>query len=382
MHKETLRPAWVEINLGAIRHNVRSIKKLVDGRAEMVCLVKADAYGHGIAPVMRVMKEEGYNMFAVATLPEAVELRKLGYAAEDVWVLGLCGPALAETVVEYDILTSVDSYEYAKALSDAAEKQGKKARGIIALDTGMARIGYRPDENYIEEIKMMDELPAFEYIGCFSHMCNADTPDKWYMDIQKANVEKFLKSFEENGIEMKMKSFANSASVQDHPELYYTHVRPGIILYGMYSDEEVNKDSIDIIPAMQVKANIMKIKEINEGDCVGYGCAFTAERKSKIATLNLGYADGLPRVWGQKGCAIVNGVMAPYAGNVCMDQCMLDVTDVPDVKVGDEVIIMGSDGKNSIRVEDIAKATGRLHHEIFCSFKLRMPRLYKDEMID
>ena len=268
MYRETLRYAWMEVDLDAIRDNIKSIRKHVDGRAEMVAVVKANAYGHGVEQVVRVMREEGYDTFCVATLAEAVEIRELGYDDVTVWHLGLCGPEFADVIVSNDILSSVDTYEYAKALSDEAARQGKTARGIIAFDTGMARIGYRFDEDYVDEIKAMSKLPNFEYVGMFSHICNADTPDKWYVDVQKKNLNTILSKLEEEGIEMKVKSFANSATVEDHPELYYNTVRPGIVCYGYYSDSEVNKDCIEIRPSMSIKAKILRIREINPGDYV------------------------------------------------------------------------------------------------------------------
>ena len=376
MYKETLRPAWVEVNLDNLEYNVNSIKNRVGDNVEYVGVVKADAYGCGAIRFAGKLRELGFKWFATATLGEAVELKQNGFENEEVIVLGLSSPMNADTIVEYDIIPATDSYEFAKALSDEAEKQGKTARGIIAFDTGMGRIGYRFDEEYVPEIKKMDELPAFEYVGMFSHMSDADNTDKAYSEYQLENYKNIIETLEAHGIDMKVKSFANSASCIDLPETYYTHVRPGIAMYGHYSMDETCKDLVPLRIVMQVKANIMKIKEVEEGDSVGYGRKYRAPGKRKIATCNVGYADGYPRMWSPNARVIVNGVYAPVAGNICMDQFMIDVTDVPDVKVGDEVILMGEDGDLKITAEEIGQATGTIHNEVIAAFGQRLPRVY------
>ena len=376
MYKETMRPAWVEVNLNNLEYNVNSIKKHVGEGVELVGVVKADGYGCGAVRVSEKLRSLGVHWFATASLGEAVQLKTHGFTYDEVIILGLSSAINAEEIVRYDVIPAFDSYEFAKALSEEGKRQGKVARGIIAFDTGMGRIGYRPDDDYVSEIKKMDELENFEYIGMFSHMSDADNTDKEYSYYQLDNYKTFVDTLEQNGIDMKVKSFSNSASVIDLPETYYTHIRPGIILYGHYSMDELNKDKVPIKKVMQVKANIMKIKEVDEGDSVGYGRRFRAGRRSKIATCNVGYADGYPRPWSQHARVIVNGVYAPVAGNICMDQFMIDVTDVPDVKVGDEVILMGSCGDLEITAEEIGQATGTIHNEIIAAFGQRLPRVY------
>lgn len=379
MYKETLRPAWVEVNLSNLEFNINSIKKRVGEDRTIVGVVKADAYGCGVVRFCEKLRSLGITWFATATIGEAVELKEAGFENEEVIVLGLSDPMNADTIVKYDLIPAMDSIELAEALSEEAEKQGKTARGIIAFDTGMGRIGYRPEDNYVEEIKKMDDLKAFEYVGMFSHMSDADNADKEYAYFQLENYKKILETLDANGIDMKIKSFSNSASVVDLPETYYTHVRPGIILYGQYSMDETCRDEVPLKRVMQVKANIMKIKEVEEGDSVGYGRKFRAPRKSVIATCNVGYADGYPRPWSPNAKVIVNGKFAPVAGNICMDQFMIDLTDVPGVKVGDEVILMGSDGNLEITAEEIAAATGTIHNEIICAFGQRLPRVYIED---
>lgn len=376
MYREALRPAWVEVNLSNFRHNIKAIKNHVAGKAELIGVVKADSYGLGAVKICEILKEEGVKIFAVATIAEGIALRDAGYTDEDIIVLGLSPGIYADVIVKYDLTVAVDSYSFASALSEADISAGKTAKGIIAFDTGMGRIGYRPDDDYVDEIKKMDDLKGFEYVGMFSHMSTADDVNKDYSHIQAEKYKGIVDKLEANGIDMKIKSFANSASIIDLPETYYTHVRPGIIQYGQYAQDEINKEAVPIKRVMEVKAVIMKLKEINDGDSVGYGRKFIAKGKRKIATCNIGYADGFPRAWSPSGKVIINGVYAPIAGNICMDQFMIDVTDVPNVKSGDEVIVMGSDGKLNVYPEEIASATSTIHYEIISSFGMRLPKIY------
>ncbi len=376
--RQTLRSSWVEIDLGAFAFNLESIRKQV-GDKEIVAVVKADAYGSGAVRIAQFYRSKGIRMFAVATLAEAVELKEAGFDEEDIIILGLQDEANADVIVENGFIPATDSFEFAEALSKEAEKQGRVAKGIIAFDTGMGRIGFRPDDDYVAEIKKMDSLTAFEYIGMFSHMSNADSADKGYAELQLGRYRDFVETLDAAGIDMKIKSFANSASIVDIPEAYYTHVRPGIILYGHYSMDEVNKKSVPLKNVMTVKAKIVKIKEVDEGECVGYGCRFKAEKKSLIATCNVGYADGFPRAWSKDGRVIIGGEYAPIAGNICMDQFMVDVTELDNVNVGDEVVLMGESGGLEITGEEIASATGTIIHEVLCGFGQRLPKVYIEE---
>lgn len=379
MYKETLRSAWVEVNLKNLEYNMNSIRNQVGSEREIVAVLKADAYGCGAPRFCEKLRSLGITWFATATLGEAVELRQAGFSDENIIILGLCPPLSADTIVNYDLIPATDSFELAQALSEQGKIQSKTAKAIIAFDTGMGRIGYRPDDDYISEIKQMDELENFEYIGMFSHMSDADNADKEYSYFQLENYKNIIDNLEKAGIDMKVKSLSNSASIIDLPETYYTHVRPGIIQFGIYSMDEIHKDQVPIKIVMQVKADIVKIKEIEKGDSVGYGRKFRACRKSTIATCNVGYADGYPRPWSPNAKVIINGQFAPVAGNICMDQFMIDITDVPDVKVGDEVILMGSDGNLNITAEEIGAATGTIPNEIVCAFGQRLPRVYIDD---
>ncbi|MGN0735502.1 MAG: alanine racemase [Anaerovoracaceae bacterium] len=376
MYKEALRPVWAEINLSNLDYNIKNIKAKIGDR-EMIGVIKADAYGHGSVKVAEVLRENGCKTFAIATLQEAVTLRNAG-AKEEIIMLGLTPDMYADTIVNYDITPVVCDFANAKAFSDAAAKAGKTVSGLIAVDTGMGRIGYLADElDYaVEDVKKIAALPNFKIKGMFSHMATADAFDKTYSHQQEAKYNKFYETLTAAGIEIPFRTLANSASIMELPTVHFDACRPGIILYGCYPSDEVDVNQLSIKPVMSVKANIVHLKDVPAGFSVGYGRKYISEKPSKIATIALGYADGYPRPYSAQAKVIVNGVIAPIAGNICMDQCMIDVTDVPDVKVGDEVIVMGSDGKNTILADDIAKATGTINYEITCAFGQRLPKVY------
>ena len=376
MYKNALRPAWVEINLNNLDFNIKNIKAKIGDR-EMIGVIKADAYGHGSVKVAEVLRENGCKTFAVATLHEAVTLREAG-AKEEIIILGLTPDMYASTIADYDITPVVCNSENAAAFVAAAKAAGKTVKGLLAVDTGMGRIGYLADETdyAIEDVKKIQALDNFKIKGMFSHMSTADAADKTYSHQQEEKYNKFYEALTAAGIDIPFRTLANSASIMELPSVHFDACRPGIILYGCYPSDEVDVNQLAIKPVMSVKANIVHLKDVPENFSVGYGRKFISERPSKIATLALGYADGYPRPYSPFGKVLVNGCVAPLAGNICMDQCMVDVTDVPDVKVGDEVIIMGTDGKNTILADDIAKATGTINYEIVCAFGQRLPKVY------
>ncbi|MFV0517159.1 MAG: alanine racemase [Aminipila sp.] len=376
MLKEAIRPVWAEINLSNLDYNIKNIIAKVGSEKEVIGVIKADGYGHGSVEIAKVLKENGVKTFAIATLQEAITLRE-GGITEEIIMLGLTPDMYSDTIVEYDITPVVCNSENAKAISDAALSKGKTVRGLIAVDTGMGRIGYLPDdENAINDIKAIAELSNFKIKGLFSHMATADALDKEFSKAQEERYIGFYEKLKASGVDVPMRTFANSASIMEIPSVHYDAVRPGIILYGCYPSDEVDKNELSIKPVMSVKANIIHLKKVGKGFSVGYGRKFISDRESLIATVALGYADGYPRPYSAQAKVIVNGTMAPIAGNICMDQCMIDVTDVPNVKVGDEVIIMGSDGKNTILADDIANATGTINYEIVCAFGQRLPKVY------
>lgn len=377
MYKDAIRPAWAEINLTNLDYNIKSIKAKVGADKDLIGVIKADAYGHGSVMCANVLRENGVKTFAIATLQEAVTLREAG-AKEDIIMLGLTPDMYADTIVEYDITPVVCDATNAKAISDAAAKAGKTVSGLIAVDTGMGRIGYLADEieTAIFDIKKIAMLPNFKIKGMFSHMSTADAYDKTYSHQQEEKYNKFYEALVQAGIDIPMRTLANSASIMELPTIHFDAVRPGIILYGCYPSNEVDKNQLSIKPVMSVKANIVHLKDVPENFSVGYGRKYISTKPAKIATIALGYADGYPRPYSAQAKVIVNGVVCPIAGNICMDQCMIDVSEVPDVKVGDEVIVMGTDGVNTILADDIADATGTINYEICCAFGQRLPKVY------
>lgn len=377
MYKKAIRPAWAEINLTNLDYNIKRIREKVGPDREIIGVIKADAYGHGSIMCAKVLRENGVKTFAVATLQEAVTLRKAG-TKEDIIMLGLTPDLYADVIAEYDITPVVCDSANAKAISDAAEKMGKTVSGLIAIDTGMGRIGYLADEieTSIEDIKRIEALSHFKIKGLFSHMSTADAADKTFSHEQEAKYNAFFQALVKSGINVPVRTLANSASIMELPSVYFEAVRPGIILYGCYPSNEVDRNQLSIKPVMSVKADIVHVKNVPENFSVGYGRKYISEKPARIATIALGYADGYPRPYSSQAKVIVNGVVCPIAGNICMDQCMIDVSAVPDVKVGDEVIVMGSDGVNSILADDIAEATGTINYEICCAFGQRLPKVY------
>ncbi len=380
MIKEARRPVWAEINLTNLDHNIKNIIKKVGPERKVIGVIKADGYGHGSVKVAEVLRENGVETFAIATLDEAIKLREAG-VEEEIIMLGLTPDMYADVIVRYDITPVVDSFSSGKAMSEAAKAEGKTVEGLIAIDTGMGRIGYPVDspegsEKAVADIKKICGLEAFKIKGLFSHFATADAADKTYARLQEKRYNAFHDMLKENRINIPMRTFANSAAIMEIPEVYFDAVRPGIILYGCYPSHEVDKAQLDLKPVMSVKANIIKLKKVGREFSVSYGRKFISERESLIATLALGYADGYPRPFSAQAEVIVRGQRAPIAGNICMDQCMVDVTDVPGVSEGDEVIIMGTDGKNTILADEIADATGTINYEIVCAFGQRLPKVY------
>ena len=378
MYKEAIRPAWVEVNLSNLDYNIKQIKEKANGR-ELIGVIKADAYGHGSVKCAEVLRKNGVKTFAIATLQEAITLREAG-AKEEIICLGLTPDMYADVIVEHDLTPVVCDSSNANAISDAAVAAGKIVSGLIAVDTGMGRIGYLADDTdfAVEDVRKIAALPGFKIKGMFSHMSTADAADKTYSHEQEAKYNAFYEALTKANIKIPFRTLANSASIMELPEIYFDAVRPGIILYGCYPSDEVERAQLSIKPVMSVKANIVHLKDVPANFSVGYGRKYISTKPARIATLALGYADGYPRPFSANAKVIVNGVVCPIAGNICMDQCMVDVSAVPNVKLGDEVIVMGSDGVNSVTADDIANATGTINYEICCAFGQRLPKVYVD----
>lgn len=377
MYKEALRAAWAEINISNLDYNIKQIKKKVGSDIKITGIIKADGYGHGAVKCASVLRANGVQSFGVATLTEAIKLRNAGFTLEEIMVLGLTPDPYVDTIVEYNLTPVVCSYANAAAISKAAKAANKVVEGYIAVDTGMGRIGYIPeDPSAVADVKVINNLPNFKIKGLFSHFATADAADKNYAQMQEQRYIAFAKKLMKEDIELPMKALSNSAAIMEIPDAHFNQVRPGIILYGLYPSDEVDRNELDLKPAMSVKANIVHLKKVPAGTSVSYGRKWTATEDSLIATIPLGYADGYPRPFSGKAQVIVNGVKAPVVGNICMDQCMIDVTHVPYVRIGDEVTVMGKDGIYEITADEIAEATGTINYEIACAFGQRLPKVY------
>lgn len=375
--EKIMRPVWAEIDLDKAAYNMKNIKKLVKDK-EVIAVVKADCYGHGADDLAPVFLENGASRLAVAILTEGIELRKKNITAP-IMILGYTPLELGEELINNDIEQTVYDLEYAKKLSNIAEKLGKKAKIHIALDTGMGRIGFIPNEESIEAVEKIASLNGIEIIGIFTHFSTADEYDKTYTNEQFKKIKDFIAELEKRNINIPLKHVSNSGAIMDMPETYLDAVRAGIILYGYYPSNEVNKEKLDIKPILTLKTTVSHVKEVEEGTSISYGRTFITERKSKIATIPIGYADGYSRLLSGKAKVIINGKFAPVVGRICMDQCMIDVTDIGEVKVGDEVILLGEEGNLKFNADDFAEIMGTINYEITCMLKQRIPRVYIKE---
>ena len=371
---KNLRPAWAEVNLDNLANNMKEIRRVSKSK-DIIAVVKADAYGHGAIDAAQVFLKNGATRLAVAVISEAAELRESGINCP-IMILGFTSPYLIDDLLKYDIEQTVYSYEYACEISKAAVKQDKTAKIHIALDTGMGRIGFRPEEKSVDEVYKISKLHNIVIEGLFSHFSSADQEDKSYTHMQIEKFNWFYNELLKRGIKINVRHIANSAAIIDIPEVHFDAVRPGIILYGYYPSKDVSRDIINLKPAMSLKANVVHVKRVPSGECIGYGRKFKTVRESTIATLPIGYADGYTRLLFNKAKVIINGKFAPVVGRICMDQCMVDVTEAGDVKTGDEAILMGSDKSLKFDADDMADLLGTISYEILCMIGKRVPRVY------
>lgn len=370
-----IRPVWAEIDLDNIRDNIREIRKSIKDK-EIIAVVKADAYGHGAIDIAPVLLENGADKLAVAVITEALELRKSGINAPIV-ILGYTPIAFATELIKENIEQTVYDLEYAKELSQIAKENDSDINIHIAVDTGMGRIGFLPNDNGIKAVEIISKLENIKIEGVFTHFSSADESDKEYTKYQIKKFNDFIKILESKDIALGCKHLSNSAAILDIEEAYFDAVRPGIILYGYYPSSEVDKKKIKLKPALTLKSQIVHVKELPSGEYISYGRKYRTQRKSHIATLPIGYADGYTRALYGKAQVIVNGKLAPVVGRICMDQCMIDVTDVGTVKVGDEVVLLGQEGSIKFDADDIADLIDTINYEVVCMIGKRVPRVYK-----
>ena len=377
--EKNIRPVWAEIDLDCIKHNMIEIRKQVKDKT-IIAIVKADAYGHGAIDVSTVLLENGADKLGVAVITEALELRESGIQAP-ILILGYTPLDFAEDLIRQNIEQTVYSLDYATKLSEVAVKEEKEVEIHIAIDTGMGRIGFLPNEEGLNDIEKISKLKNIKIKGIFTHFSSSDEADKEYTMKQINKFKEFDKRLQELGIKIEEKHLSNSAAILDVEEAYFDAVRPGIIIYGYYPSNEVMKEKINLKPALTLKSNIVHVKALPKGEYISYGREFKTERESIIATLPIGYADGYTRALYKNGKVIINGKMAPIVGRICMDQCMIDVTDIEGVSVGDEVILIGEDKGVKFNADDIAKLLNTINYEVLCLIGKRVPRVYKKNNI-
>ncbi|WP_443770270.1 alanine racemase [Anaerostipes sp.] len=363
------------IDLDAICHNIKEVKRVIGPDVKVMPVIKADGYGHGAVPIAKALNEIGADAFAVAIIEEGITLRKNGIT-QPIVILGYTSEYQYSSLIQYEIQPTVFCYEMAESLSKIAAALGQNAKIHIKLDTGMNRIGFKPTRESLEIVKKISKLPNIKIEGIFTHFACADEADKTSAKKQKAEYDKFIGWLSEEGIEIPVKHVSNSASIIDMKDWRMDMVRSGIITYGLYPSEEVSKDVLDLRPAMSLKTHIVYIKEVGSGEGVSYNHTFVTKRNTKIATIPVGYADGYPRALSSKGRVLIRGQYAPIIGRICMDQFMVDVTDIPDVSVMDEVTLVGVDGENRISVEEVANGAGSFNYEFVCGVSKRVPRVY------
>lgn len=373
MNKLT-RPVWAEINLDHLAHNIREVRRVTDKTALVTAVIKADGYGHGASEIGRTLLENGADRFAVATLSEALSLKR-AFRETEVMVLGYTPETLIDEAIGNDIIQTVFSIDQARYFGARARSMGKKLKIHVKLDTGMRRIGMAVTEETVSQIVEMSLIPSLELEGLFTHFAVADEVDKSFTKLQ---VERFMwvvDRLKDKGVEIPIKHVSNSAAIIDCPEYNFDMVRAGIMLYGLYPSPDVNHDRVALKEVMSLKANIAQVKMVAKGEGVSYGHKYVTEAPTQIATLPIGYADGYTRSLTFKAKGIVKGVVKPIVGRICMDQCMLEVNGL-DVTAGDTVTLFGESSGEKISIDDIADLLGTINYEIVCMIGKRVPRRY------
>ncbi len=364
---------YAKVNLDNIQKNIEKLKAKLPESTEIMGIVKANAYGHGSIPVTKFLEEIGISRFGVASVDEALELKYNGVCGS-ILVLGELFKENALRAIANGVECTVANLETAKNLSAVAVASGKTAKIHIKIDTGMGRIGFQTNEESLAEIKEILTLPGIDVVAMFTHFACADSSDKTSAEKQRENFIKFTDKIIADGHNFK-RHFCNSAASMELDGDCGDILRCGIMMYGLYPSDEMNKD-FGLLPAMELKSSISFIKEVDKDFAVSYGSTFVTTRKTKIATVPVGYADGYPRYLSNKGEVIVKGVRCKILGRICMDQFMIDVTDVPDAMVGDEVTLIGVDGNEVITVEDLSDPEYRFNYEFCCLINKRVPRIY------
>lgn len=368
------RPVWTEVDLSAIRKNVAVMRSFIEPTTLFMAVVKADAYGHGIEEVSRVVLESGADRLGVALVEEGVRLRRVGIEAP-IQVLHEVPFSAAELVVDHNLIPTVCSWELVKELSRRAQERDKVVKVHVKVDTGMSRLGLSPEETpaFLERLGALKNL---EVEGIFTHFALADQPEDDYTMEQFGKFENLLSELEGRRLRILLRHAANSAATIFFPKTHLDMVRIGITLYGLHPSS-ATKGKVSLIPALEWKTRISAMRSLAPGEGVSYGLTYRASRDTRIATLPLGYGDGYTRLFSNRSDVLVLGRRAPVVGNVCMDQCMVDIGDIPDARVGTEVVLLGRQDGEEIPADELAEILGTINYEIVCMISERVPRVYK-----
>ena len=373
----TKNRVYATVNLDAIVKNLENMKKNIQEDTKIIAVLKADGYGHGAVPIAKHIEHLPYLWgIAVATVEEGMILRKNGIT-KPILILGYTFSDDYDTIIEQEMRPAVFTLKMARELSKAAVRLKKPAKIHIKIDTGMSRIGYRNLEQAVPEILEISALEGIEIEGIFTHFARADETDPAPAYQQMETFEQFIHALEEKGLSISVKHCSNSAGILRMKEANMNVVRAGIILYGLYPSDEVEKDLVPLEPAMELKSHIVYIKTLEPGVAVSYGGTYVTSRPTRVATIPVGYADGYCRGLSNKGFVLIHGKKAPILGRICMDQFMVDVTDIPEAQEADEVTLLGRDQKEQITMEELGNLSGRFNYEFACCISRRVPRIYR-----
>ena len=367
---------FASIDLDAVLYNMEQMKKQIGDDARIIVVIKMDGYGHGSSPIAKMLEDKEYVWgYATASFEEAIVLRDAG-VKKPILVLGCIFPEQYEEMLARDIRATVYMKEMAEEINDAAIKYGKTARIHIKIDTGMGRLGFLVNEDSVQTIMDIKNLPHIEIEGMYTHFAKADEMDKSYTEQQFDRFSWMKDALLKEGVSIPLCHCDNSAGIIDLPQMKQNLVRAGIATYGMYPSEEVSHDAVNLKPALSLISHVTFVKEVEAGTPISYGGTFIAEKKMRVATVPVGYGDGYARGLSNQADVLIHGQRARILGRVCMDQFMVDVTDIPDVKFMDRVVLIGYDKDEHISVEELSGICGRFNYEFVCCLGRRIPRVY------
>lgn len=370
---------YAGINLSAVLHNLEEMHKNIDKNTKIVAVIKTDGYGHGALPIAKAIEDVPYLWgYAVATADEAMALIDDG-RKKPILILGISFAEQFEAIIRNDIRPCVCDFDTAKKLSEIAVAKNKICHIHIKIDTGMSRIGFQVNSETANIIYEISKLANVEIEGIFTHFANADEADKEPTFAQMDLFQQMCQMLAEKGVKIPIKHCSNSAGIVDIPEANMNMVRAGIILYGLWPSDEVNKRSMDLQPVMSLKSHISYIKDLEAGRKVSYGGKYITPVTQKIATVPVGYGDGYARSLSENGYVLVRGQKAPICGRICMDQFMIDVSHIDGVRVGDPVTLLGQDGTEQITMEELGDLSDRFNYEFACLITPRVPRVYYEK---